>query len=150
MTHIEYFKLQAKNLFRDYKTQTSYIDEVDGYSYYTYTPKYFDIDSIFLEYNLDEEDEENLTLMKAQHLFSLMLGFEKWADILKASEARLELARLLWDNQHKIHLEEWLMYIAGAEHDNNTTFDDNARLDIFKMVFVETEGHESSFGDYRL
>jgi hypothetical protein len=97
MTHIEYFKLQAKNLFRDYKTQTSYIDEVDGYSYYTYTPKYFDIDSIFLEYNLDEEDEENLTLMKAQHLFSLMLGFEKWADILKASEARLELARLLWD-----------------------------------------------------
>ena len=51
MTHIEYFKLQAKNLFRDYKTQTSYIDYVDGNSYYKYDPKYFDVDSIFLDYH---------------------------------------------------------------------------------------------------
>ena len=74
MTHIEFFKLQAKNLFRNYKTQTSYIDNVDGNSYYTYDPKYFDIERIFLEYDWDEE---NFSLMKAQHLFALMLGFEK-------------------------------------------------------------------------
>ncbi len=49
MTHIEYFKLQAKNLFRDYKTKTSHVDEADGNSYYKYDPKYFDVDAIFVE-----------------------------------------------------------------------------------------------------
>ena len=56
MTPVEYFKLQAKNLFRDYKTQSSYIDAVDGNSYYQYNPKYFDFDSIFLDYDWDEEN----------------------------------------------------------------------------------------------
>lgn len=147
MTPVDYFKLQAKNLFKDYKTQTSYIDKVDGHSYYTYAPKYFDIERIFLEYDWDEED---FSLMKAQHLFALMLGFEKWADILKASDAELELAKLLWDNQHKIHLEDWDMYISGAEFDNNTTFDTEARIEIFKQVFVNVDGHHSPFGDYRI
>ena len=150
MKHIDYFKLQAKNLFKDYKTQTSYIDKVDGESYYTYTPKYFDIESIFLEFNLDEKEKENFTLMNAQHLFALMLGFKKWAALLKASEAKLELAKLLWDNQDKIHLEDWRAYIAIAERDNNITYDDSARLDIFKMVFVNVDGHSSPFSDYRL
>jgi hypothetical protein len=147
MTPVDYFKLQAKNLFRDYKTQTSYIDKVDGHSYYTYTPEYFDIERIFLEYDWNEE---NFTLMKAQHLFALMLGFEKWADILKASDAELELAKLLWDNQHKIHLEDWDMYISGVECDNNTTFDAASRIEIFKQVFVNVDGHHSPFGDYRI
>lgn len=44
MTPIAYFKLQAKNLLRDYKTRTSTIDVVDGRSHYTYDAKYFDID----------------------------------------------------------------------------------------------------------
>ena len=62
MTHIEYFKLQAKNLFRDYKTQTSYIDYVDGNSYYKYDPKYFDVDSIFSDYHgfFDEGWDEEI------------------------------------------------------------------------------------------
>ncbi len=55
MTHIEYFKLQAKNLFRDYKTKTSHVDEADGNSYYKYDPKYFDVDAIFVDYDWDEE-----------------------------------------------------------------------------------------------
>jgi hypothetical protein len=147
MTPIDYFKLQAKNLFKDYQTKTSYTDEVDGLSYFTYSPKYFDIDSIFLEYDWDEE---NFTLMKAQHLFALMLGFENWSDLLKASDTELELAKLLWDNQHKIGLEDWEMYIENAESDNNTTFDAAARLAIFKGVFVDVDGHHNPFGDYRL
>jgi hypothetical protein len=147
MTHIEFFKLQAKNLFRDYKTQTSCIDNVDGNSYYTYDPKYFDIERIFLDYDWDEE---NFSLMKAQHLIALMLGFEKWADLLKASDAELELAKLLFDCQDKIDLEDWRMYIAGAEFDNNRTFNTEDRIEIFKSVFANVDGHSSPFGDYRL
>ena len=66
MSPVDFFKLQAKNLLKDYKTQTSYIDPVDGFTYFTYSPDYFDIDRIFLEYDWDEE---NFSLMKAQHLW---------------------------------------------------------------------------------
>jgi hypothetical protein len=147
MAHIEYFKLQAKNLFKDYKTQTTYIDDVDGNSYYKYDPKYFDIDGIFLDY---DRDEENFSLMKAQHLIALMIGFGKWADLLNASDAELELAKLLFDNQDKINIEDWEMYIADAERDNKITFDPESRLEIFKQVFVNVGGHISPFPDYRL
>jgi len=147
MNHIEYFKLQAKNLFKDYKTQTSYIDDVDGNSYYKYAPKFFDIDQIVLDYDLDEE---NLSLMKIHHIFAQLLGFKKWADLSKASEAELELAKQLFDNQDKIFLEDWKMYISGVEDDNNTTFDSETRLEIFKQVFLNVEGHKSPFPDYRL
>ncbi len=147
MTPVEYFKLQAKNLFRDYKTQSSYIDAVDGNSYYKYNPKYFDIDGIFLDYDWDEE---NFSLMKAQHLMALIVGFSKWGDFLNAPEAKQELAKLLFDNQDKIHLEDWEMYIANAAHDNKTTFDDDDKLAIFKQVFLNVDGHRSPCADYRL
>lgn len=154
MNPIAYFKLQAKNLFRDYKTKTPYIDNVDGNSYYGYNPKYFDIDRILLECDgiLHDchWDETSLSLMQIQHIFAQMLGFRKWADLLKASEVELELARLLFDNQEKISLEDWEMYIAGVEDDNNTSFTPDDRLEIFKQVFLNVEGHENPFGDYRL
>ena len=148
MNYVDYFKLQAKNLFRDYKTQTSYIDKVNGASRYTYSPKYFDIESIFFDF--EWEDQENFSLMKAQHLVAVMLGFRKWMDLLKASKAELELAKLLFDHQDKIHVEDWRMYIAGVERDNKTTFDTENRVEIFKHVFANVEGHHSPFGDYRL
>ena len=90
MTPIEYFKLQAKNLYKDYKTKKPYIDEVDGNTYYEYEPKYFAIDEIIYDYNVDEND---FNLMKAQHIIALMSGFDKWAELLKASEQELNQAR---------------------------------------------------------
>ncbi|MDX1902273.1 MAG: hypothetical protein SFW66_09810 [Gammaproteobacteria bacterium] len=146
MTHIEYFKLQAKNLFKDYKTKSPYFDNVIDDYLYEYNPKYFDIEEIIMAYDLDEDD---FTLMNAQHIIALMIGFKKWTDLLKASEAELELAKLLFDNQDKIHLEDWEMYIAGAERDNNTTFEPESRLEIFKHIFLEGN-FKSPFSDYRL
>lgn len=147
MTPLSFFKLQAKNLLKDYRTRTLYVDKVDGYICYTYTPQYFDIGNIFVEYDWDEE---NFSLMKAQHLFACMLGFDKWGDLLKASDVELELAKLLWDNQHKIHLEDWRMYISRAEFENQTTFDAATKIQIFEQVFMNVDGHHSSFGDYRM
>lgn len=147
MSPVDYFKLQAKNLLKDYKTQTSDIDQADGITYFTYSPTYFDIDRIFLEYDWDEE---NFSLMKAQQLFALMLGFDKWGDLIDAPSSELELAKLVWDNQHKIHLEDWNEYIAQAEDDNAVSFGPEERIDIFRQFFVEVDGHHSSFGDYRL
>ncbi|HAU1234320.1 TPA: hypothetical protein ACMWW0_001971 [Legionella pneumophila] len=133
MTYLEYFKLQSKNLLKDYKTKTSCFDSAIGDYLYQYKPKYFDIEEIIVAYDVDEE---NFSLMKAQHIIALISGFNKWSDILKASESELELAKLLLDNQDKVDVEDWEMYIAGMERDNNITFDPESRLEIFKQVFV--------------
>lgn len=132
MKNIAYFKQQAKNLFKDYQTKTPYVNSVDGYSYYKYKPKYFDIDDILLEYDYDESD---FSLMKAQHIIALMIGFEKWADLLKASPNDLELAKQLFDNRDKIYIEDWKMYISGVEHHNGIAFEADSRLEILKHVF---------------
>lgn len=145
MTAIDFFKLQAKNLFRDYKTQ--FVDESGSVPIYGYKPKYFDINGIFVGFDWNEE---NLSLMKIQHLFAVLIGFESWADLVNASEAELELAKLLFDNQHKISLDDWQMYIARVEFDNKTTFSTEDKIELFKTVFANVEGHHSPFGDYRL
>jgi len=147
MKPLVYFKLQAKNLFKDYKTQTTYVDDRDRQSYFAYTPKYFDIDQIILDFDWPEE---NLTLMKVQHFFAMILGFRKWTDLLNASDEELELAKLLWDNQHKIGLEDWRSYLANIEAENNTEFDTATKIEIFKKVFAEVDGHSNPFPDYRL
>lgn len=133
MTHIEYFKFQAKNLLKDFKTKTPQFDEAISNYFNEYQPQYFDIDEIILSYDIDED---NFSLMKAQHIIALMAGFNKWSDLLQASEIELELAKLLIDNHDKIHVEDWEMYIAGVERDNNGTFDPQSRLEIFKQAFL--------------
>ena len=70
-----------------------------------------------------------------------MIGFRKWAELVQAAEPELELAKLLFDNEDRVSLEDWEMYIIGTERDNNTTFDPDTRLEIFKLVFLD-EGYE--------
>ena len=145
MSPIDYFKLQAKKLFKDYKTQTV-VDEGD-FTYFTYSPTFFDIDQIFIDYDWDEE---NFSLMKAQHLFAMMIGFNSWSDFLNAPRAEQELAKLLWDNQHKISLPDWEMYLLRAEAMNGEKFRPETKLEVFRAVFAEVEGHHNPFLDYRL
>ena len=147
MDPIAYFKLQSKNLFRDYKTK--YVSEVyeDGGHLYDYKPHYFDVNGIVVDFDIDEE---NFTLMKAQHVIAYLAGFRKWTDLIKASGVELELAKLLFDNQHKISIDDWDIYMEIAEEDNQITFDAEERLEIFKEVFVNVEGHHNDSGDYRL
>jgi hypothetical protein len=145
MTHIEFFKLQAKNLFKDYQTKKKSPEATIGD--YKYDPKYFDIESLILDYDINEDD---FSLMKAQHYIAILVGFRKWTDLLNASDAEQELAKLLFDNQDKVSAEDWEMYIRSTERDNNTTFDPDFRLEIFKQVFENVEGHENTFHDYRL
>ena len=134
MTHTEFFRLQAKNLLKDYQTKKKSPTAAIGD--YEYDPKYFDIEGIILYFDIDEED---FTLMKAQHIIANMVGFSKWTELVKAAVPELELAKLLFDTQDRVSLEDWKMYIIGTERDNNTTFDPNTRLEIFKLVFLDGE-----------
>lgn len=145
MQPIDYFKLQAKNLLKDYKTQKPR-SEMEP-EFYDYSPTYYDVWGILIDFDLDDE---NFSLMNAQHVIAQLAGFYKWTDMLIASDDRLKLAKLLFDNQHKISADDWAMYIIGTERDNDVTFDDEQRLEIFEMVFANVDGHESSGQDYRL
>lgn len=134
MNTIDYFKLQAKNLHKDFKTKTLVFDKTINDFLYEYTPKYFAIDAIVLDFELNEE---NFSLMNAQHLIAHIVGFDKWATLLKASASELELSKLLFDNQDKIDLISWNDYIAYSESLSQTKFDSDLRLVIFKEVVLE-------------
>lgn len=127
MNTINYFKLQAKNLFKDYKTKVIH----DGLS--EYSPKYFDLDGIVCDFDLDQGD---FTLMNAQHVIAQLCGLKKWADLLKTSNAELELAKLLFDHQNIVHVDSWMDYITYAEEMNQTTFDAETKIEIFKEAIL--------------
>ena len=83
MKNIDYFKLQAKNLLKDY--QTRYLSE-DG-DIYEYEPKFFNIVGIFLEYGIMDDDKNfEFKLGNAQHLIAQMAGFASWKDLTTAPE----------------------------------------------------------------
>ncbi|RLJ69329.1 hypothetical protein [Pedobacter alluvionis] len=147
MITIEYFKLQAKNLHKDFKTQKSYFDPLLSRKLYGYAPKFFDVDALVTDFDIDEDD---FTLMNAQHIIAKLVGFKKWTEMLKASPEGLELAKLLFDNMHKIRNEEWEYYIMDIENENDVELSDEDKLDIFKKVYSDVDGHDSASYDYRL
>ena len=56
MTPIEYLKLQAKNLHKDFKTQTSSFDPKLGRNVYDYEPKYFKIHDLVSDLKINEDN----------------------------------------------------------------------------------------------
>ena len=132
MNTIDFFKLQAKNLHRDFKRRKPASDKLNNAWLYEYEPKYFDVLLVMIDFNLNEE---KLTLMKAQHAIAQMAGFEKWTVLIKASETDLKIAKILYENQDIIDLRMWLDYIADAERMNQTKFDSETKLAICEQVF---------------
>lgn len=147
MKTIDYLKLQAKNLHKDFRTKKPHLERITGDYFYEYEPKFFDVDAILISFDIDQD---NFKLMHAHHIISRLVGFKNWGDLLKATPEAQELSKLLFDNMHKICIEEWEDYIARAEYDNAVEFDDETRLDIFQQIFANVEGHESFKMDYRL
>jgi len=139
MKHCDFFKLQAKNLLRDYKTQ--FWNEEEGV--FDYEPRFFnDIDEIVMNFNLDEE--KPFGLMSAQHLIAKLAGFEKWTEMVVASESAQEIGKLQLINRHEtggiftnlvpsVIVENWKEY---CQENNLDKVDDETKLTIFKEVFL--------------
>ena len=134
MNTIDYFKLQAKNLHKDFKTKTPIVDKTTTAFLYEYSPKYFDVEMVIADFDIDEE---NFTLMNAQHVIAKIANFDKWASLIKASPAELELAQLLYDYQNKTDLIGWRFYIADAQSMNTEILDAEIQVDIFKKMVIE-------------
>ncbi len=134
MNSIDYFKLQAKNLHRDFKTQIPIADKSKGIFKYEYLPKYFQIYDIITDFDIDEE---NFTLMNAQHVIAKIAGFDKWGTLIKTSPSELELAKLLFEHQDRIDLNSWNFYISDAQSMNEHELDAESQIEIFKQVVIE-------------
>jgi len=132
MNTIDFFKLQSKNLHKDFKTRKLVFNNEFGELSYEYEPKHFDIELVFYDYNLDEE---NFTLMKAQHVIAQMAGFEKWTVLIKTSETDLKITKILYENQDIIDLRMWVDYISDTERLNQTSFDSETKLAICEQAF---------------
>lgn len=146
MEIIDYFKLQAKNLHKDFKTQKLSSGEQSGKNRYQYEPKFFNVEALIADFKIDEED---FSLMRAQHIIAKLAGFEKWTDFPKASPPALILSLLLFDQMDKISIESWISYISRVEVKSKTIYDDESRLDIFRMVFEEDDTYYGG-KEYRL
>ena len=149
MTNIEFFKQQAKNLFKDYNTRV--YNENEGF--YEYSPRFFnDIDEILDIFHIGEED--SFTLMNAQHIIARLSGFYKWSELINASEPALELGRLLLINRIDYQMKQgyftnlvesmivadWKIY----EQENLKDLDDESKLEVFKKVFLEKESAKNN------
>ncbi|MEO7214698.1 hypothetical protein [Mucilaginibacter sp.] len=146
MTPIEYLKLQAKNLHKDFKTQTSLIDPKLRRNVYEYEPKFFKIDLLVNDFNINEE---NFKLGNAQHVIAKLCGLDKWTDLSKASPAKIELSILLYTNMDRLEVRDWDEYVSDIESTNSEKLDDDFKLQIFKEGFLEQE-QDVFYDDYRL
>lgn len=146
MKPIEYLKLQAKNLHRDFKTQTSSFDPKLRRNVYEYDPKYFKIDLLIADFNITEE---KFTLMNAQHIIAKLCGLDKWIDFSQASPAKIELSVKLYNNMDRIEIRDWDDYVSRVENENEVALDDEFKLQIFTEVFLKGE-QDVFYDDYRL
>lgn len=136
MESIDYFKLQAKNLFKDYETR--FFNEKKGI--YEYKQKYFDIGSIFLDFEIpDKKDDFTFTLMNAQHLIAKMAGYENWGELKAAPIPELEIRHILFDGIYKITFDEWNMYIQNIENKNHIRLSSKEKFEIIKKNFMNQE-----------
>lgn len=94
MEHIDYFKLQSKNLLKDFKTR--FFNEEE--KVYQYNPFFFDISSIFNDFGLpDEKEDFSFSLMNSQHIIAKLAGFQKWNELIEASEGDLKASHRQFD-----------------------------------------------------
>lgn len=126
MSNLEFFKNEAKKFLKDWQTQTKTV-ESDGYISYHYDWKFYDVGDLFFYYELDDKDEQDIKLARAQHYIAKMVGFKKWDDLIHASEIELELAELLlrrFKNARDVQdWEETVMFTDIEQYGAETVLD---------------------------
>ena len=100
---------------------------------YEYSPKYFDVSSILFELEMDEND---FSLMKAQHVIAYLSGFYNLHELIHASEEELELGKILLNLRDRFNVQEWLDYLDDIRLEYDAEFDGESKLKIFKEAWL--------------
>lgn len=140
MEHIEYFKLQAKNLLKDYKTR--FFNEESNL--YDYKPKYFDIGKLFIDFGFpDNKEDFSFTLMNAQHIIAKISGFESWSDLKNTNDEEQSFAHRRFDlSAYKLDSP------LSKVHANKSEETSYAESDFYDIaVLVKEKSHALGFGE---
>ncbi len=135
MSNLDYFKKQAKNFLKDWKT---YLNSNESSDYHPYKWKFFDIPDLFLYFELDEKDEQDICLSRAQHYIAKIVGFKNWQELKNANDDELELAKfLLHKFKNSIYIEDWehtITFVAGIKD-----LDAKTKLEYAKQYYENLE-----------
>lgn len=96
MNALSFFKLQAKNFLKDWKTR--YRDE-EGL--WQYRSRFIDVDRFFLEAGYGDWGDEEPSLMRAQHFVALICELDSWSELINLPEDELEFLKYVWENQNR-------------------------------------------------
>ena len=97
MSHIDFFKREAKNFLKDWQTQ-KITQNKDGSKSYHYDWKFYDVDYHFNKLKLDDKDRLEIKLVRSQHWISQILGQKNWNVLISLSDSELEKAEKLLRN----------------------------------------------------
>ena len=140
MTNLEFFKNEAKKFLKDWRKQIKTV-ESDGSISYHYDWKFYDVGDLFFYYELDDKDEQDIKLARAQHYIAKMLGYKKWDVLIHASDTELELAELLlrhFKNAQDVQDWEDTLMSTGIEQ-----YGVEAVLDYAKQYYMLEDTKES-------
>lgn len=132
MPHLEFFKKEAKNLFKDWQTQ-SITTGSDGKISYHYDSKFYDVDSLFQFFEWDDKDRQEQILARAQHLLAKIAGYKNWNELIYSSETEQELAELML--RHCKNSEALIDWVQTLEYTNIGEYGVEAVLDYAKQYF---------------
>lgn len=97
MSHIDFFKREAKNFYKDWQTQ-KITQNNDGSKSYHYDWKFYDVDYHFNKLKLNDKDRLEIKLVRSQHWISQMIGQKNWNALIALSDSEQDKAEKLLRN----------------------------------------------------
>lgn len=141
MTHLEYFKFQAKNLLHDWK----YFQKNDITPELKNKSKFFRHD-LYASTTLLFESE--LPLARAQHYVARLADFSKWTELAGSSEEELFLARIIYDGINcSYDLKHWKLYKDNSIYDEVSIA---KKIELAKLFFKRHENDDKSGKEEKL
>lgn len=89
MSDLEFFKREAKNFLKDWRTQ-KITQNNDGSISYHYDWKFYDVDYHFTKLKLNDKDRQEIQLARSQHWLSQMLGQKNWTVLISLPDSELD------------------------------------------------------------
>ena len=141
MTHLEFFKFQAKNLLHDWK----FYQENDLTPELKAKSKFFG-HGLYLCTSLICEKE--LPLARAQHYVAKLAGYVKWTNLVASTEKELQLARIIYDGiDCSYDLQHWETYKQTSIYESVTTA---KKIQLAKEFFKRHEKDDKSAPEEKL
>ena len=145
MDALSFFKLQAKNFLRDWKTR--YRDE-EGL--WQYRSRFIDVDRFFLEAGYGDLGDGEPSLMRAQHFVAMICNLNSWSELINLPQDELEFLKYVWEHQNQNSFEDWADSVEMWEEEGIPVEDPETKRYLYdwQLKVQEMEGTGPIFSGY--